>query len=316
MTLLTEVAPDHVTSFDGTVLASYRTGAEDGPPLVLANGIGVQLGAWSEALKELAERRPIVTWDYRGLHGSSAANSQRIDAGAHAEDLMAVADRYGFDAFDLIGWSTGGRIAAEAAIRYPERVRRLALVCGGKGHGLRRLLRAELSSLLPAAAGILKHFTGFLEAPFRKVTTRPELAGLVRQSGLIGPTADIHSLVDVLKGIAECDGKTWLAIYESVAGDGDPPRLDRIESPTLVIGGERDPFTSPGLLKEIAASISGAESVFYERATHYLPIEFPARLGSDLEKFLREADAFDASRSSDLQAESVAEDLERGGGLA
>lgn len=282
-----EHEPIHIASFDETLISARRMGAADGVPLLLCNAVGATFAIFRRAMIDIAPERPVVTWDHRGLHGSGLPASERIDPGAHAEDAIAALEHFGFDEMVVLGWSNGCRIALELGRRYPERVRALTLVCGGYGHPLGRVLRrAELSHLLPSVVGVAKHFAGAIQGPFRAVISRPELAGLVRQSGFIGPTADIHALVEVLRGMADCDLKRLLATYEAVSGDADPELLRAIEAPVLLVGGERDAFTPLRMLEEMERTIAGARLITYERATHYLPIEYPARLSEDVRKFL------------------------------
>ena len=283
--------PDLVPSFDLTLIAGRRMGANAATPLVVAGAVGADLSVWRRTLARLVQDRPVITWDLRGLHSSGVARSNRLDAGAHAEDGIAVTDSYEVDRFHLAGWSTGARIALEIAHRYPERVASLMLVCGTDGYSLSGGLRhLEITSVLPTVTGVAKHFASYLGGVLRTVTSRPELAGLVRQSGLVGPTADTAALVDMLRSMADCDPQVLLATYEAVAGDSAPELLKEIEPATLLIAGERDPFTPLRRMEEAAESIPAATLTVYERATHYLPIEFPDLLAEDLNDFMESAD--------------------------
>lgn len=275
-----------VRSFDGTMLAARRMGADEGTPLLVVNGVGATLAVWRRALIDVARERPIVTWDQRGLHESAEPASERLDPGAQAEDAAAVLDHFGIDRFVVVSWSNGARIALEIGHRFPERLGALTIVSGGYGHPLGRALRyLEVASVLPTIAGVAKHFSSFLEGPMRGIASRPELPGLIRQSGMIAATADTAALVDLLRGMARCDTKTLLATYEAVAGDPAPELLAEIAAPTLIVAGERDPFTTRRVSEEMARAIPGARLEVYERATHYLPIEYPVRLSDDLRGF-------------------------------
>jgi 3-oxoadipate enol-lactonase len=279
--------PEPVVSFDKSSLAARRMGVEEGTPLVVAGAVGVSLPIWRRTLADIARVRPVITWDLRGLGESGEARSQRFDARAHSEDGIAVADHFGAQRFHLAGWSTGARIALEIAYRHPERVISLALICGNYGYsvpaGLRNL---ELISVLPVVSGVAKHFSGYVGAALRGVTSRAELTGLIRQSGMVGPTADTAALVDMLRSTAECDTRTFLETYEAVAGDSDFDLLHEIEARTLLVAGERDAFTPLRTMELMERTIPAATLTVYERATHYLPIEFPARLAADLGDFM------------------------------
>src|SRR6185295_5029860 len=64
------------------------------------------------------------------------AQSDELAEGYGIEDVifhyLEVFDALGLESFDLVGHCVGGWIAAELAVRYPERVRRLGLIgaCG------------------------------------------------------------------------------------------------------------------------------------------------------------------------------------------
>jgi pimeloyl-ACP methyl ester carboxylesterase len=287
-----EARRELVTSFDGTTIAARYDGRGDETPLVIANAVGADLVVWRPALDALRPNRPVVTWDLRGLHDSGPPASDRRDPGAHAQDGIAVLDHLGIERFAVAAWSSGCRIAVQIAHEQPERVASLVLVCGGAGHGLTRALRyLEPASLLPSFVGVAKHFSTYLGGAFRAVTSRPELAGLVRQSGMIGPTADVPILVEMLKGMATCDMRELLASYEALAGDAAPELLCTIQAPTLLVAGGRDQFTSLRVMQDMASAVPGAELEVYDEATHYLPIEFPERLGHDLQRWLTNHDA-------------------------
>lgn len=277
-----------VESFDGTELAAHAIGAGDDTPLLLVNAIGPDLSPWRCVIEELESSRPLLSWDLRGLHGSGPPLSERIDAAAHAEDAIAVADDAGIDSFAVAVWSTGTRIALEIARLYPDRIDALVVVSGGFGRGFKGLFRyLEVSSLFPLGAGIAKRFAPALEAPFRSFVARPEIAGVVRQSGIIGPTANIELLVEVLQSMADSDLRALFATYEEVVGDADPSVLSEVTAPTLLIAGKRDRFTTPAMVDAMLKRMPSAEKVVYEKGSHFLPLEYPERLAADIAAFVR-----------------------------
>jgi pimeloyl-ACP methyl ester carboxylesterase len=276
-------------SFDGTLLAVRAMGVGDALPLLIANGIGANLAVWRRALYDLAAEREIVTWDHRGLFESKPPASDRLDAAAHAEDAIAAADHAGLDRFALVSWSSGGPIALQVANRHPDRVAALVLVNAGYGHPAARLLRhLELTSALPMLAGVAKHFSGRLQGPFRSFVSRPTIAGVVRQSGLVGPTADVPAVVDFLQGMASCDLRSLLETYEEVVGDNSSSLLGSVQAPVLLVAGSKDPFTPASMMRDMERALPDARLEVYEKATHYLPMEHPARLQEDLKTFVDE----------------------------
>lgn len=276
-----------VSSFDGTAIAARRVGAGPRLPVLVANAAGATLGLWRAALAGIAAVHPVLSWDHRGLHASGVPASERRDPRAHALDALAAADGLGARRFSIASWSNGARVALELATFAPERVAGLALVCGGYANPLERLLKqAEASSVLPLVAAAARRLSPVLQGPFRSLTSRPELGGLIRHSGLVGPTADSAALAELLRAMSACDLDQLLRCYESLAGAGESDALDSVRAPTLLIAGERDRFTSLRAQEQMLARIRGSTLKIYPRATHYLPIEFPAALRLDLEVFL------------------------------
>ncbi len=287
--IIQDAEGDVIRSFDGTLLATRIQGDGDPKPVLICNGVGANLAPWKKVLLDLERERRVISWDHRGLLGSGPPATDRIDVGAQAEDAMAVVDHYGVEDFVIASWSNGSRIALEIATRYPERVGALVLVCGGFGHPFGRLLRKlEIASIFPTVAGVAKHFGASLQGPLRALTSRPELTGLIRQTGFVGPTADGTLLVELLRGIAGCDLKTFFATYEEVAGDSAPELAARVEAPALLIAGEKDAFAPLSMMVEMHDRMPKAQLEVYERATHYLPIEYPARLADDIRRFLKD----------------------------
>jgi pimeloyl-ACP methyl ester carboxylesterase len=273
---------DRVRSFDDTDIAAARAAGGDGVPLLIANAVGVNTAAWRRVLTGVVGDRPALTWDHRGLLASGPPRTERIDPGAHAEDAIAVLDHYGVNEVVVASWSNGTRIGLEIAHRYPERVNAIAFVCGAYGYSVSRILRLELVSLLPLAAGVAKQFPGPISAALRAFASRREVAGLIRQSGMVAATSDTRALVEMLKGLAACDTRRLLATFEAIAGDAAPELGRSLTCPALVVAADRDQFTPLALMEEMARIVPQAKLVVYEKATHYLPLEHPTRLADDI----------------------------------
>jgi 3-oxoadipate enol-lactonase len=280
-----------VPSFDGSEIAVRTSGPGERFPVLLVNAVGATLAIWRQTLGSLQKERRWVAWDLRGLHDSPSPVTERTDPAVHAADAIAGLDHLGIEEFAMVSWSNGSRIALEIAAKSPDRVRALAIVNGGYGQSLATLARnLEPASAMPLLAGVAKHFPSVVGPLFRQLVARPELEGVIRQSGLAGTSSDPAVLIEMLRAMADCDPGRLLATYEGVAGSSARELLSSVRVSTLLITGGRDRISPRHITAEMRDLIPSTRTLLYEDASHYLPIEYPARLAADLSEFLSERD--------------------------
>ena len=92
----------------------------DGEPIILIHGLFGDLDNLKSISRSLTDRYAVVNLDVRN-HGQSP-HCDSMSYTQMATDVMAIAEREGFDSFHLLGHSMGGKIAMEIALRYPSRV--------------------------------------------------------------------------------------------------------------------------------------------------------------------------------------------------
>jgi pimeloyl-ACP methyl ester carboxylesterase len=96
------------------------------PPLVLLHGGGSTIDTtWSHVLPELAKKRQVIAFDQQG-HGRTADVVDRpFTFEQSADDAAELLRHLGIARADFFGYSNGGSIAMQIAVRHPRLVRRL-----------------------------------------------------------------------------------------------------------------------------------------------------------------------------------------------
>jgi pimeloyl-ACP methyl ester carboxylesterase len=98
-----------------------------GRPLILLHGGVGAIEMFGEVLGLLAEGRQVVAVDLQA-HGRTADIDRTLSVESMADDIAALIEHLGFEKADVMGYSLGGGVALQTAIRHPEVVRRLVVV--------------------------------------------------------------------------------------------------------------------------------------------------------------------------------------------
>ena len=98
----------------------------EGPPLVLLHGGLMTIEGFGELLPALARSRQVIAVEQQA-HGRTADIDRPLRYEQMAEDTAALLRELGIEQADFFGYSMGGGIALQIAIRHPDLVRRLVL---------------------------------------------------------------------------------------------------------------------------------------------------------------------------------------------
>lgn len=182
-------------------VSTYYEVHGEGRPLVLLHGGGMTIDlTFGTLLPELAGGRQVVAAELQG-HGHTADADRPFSVPALAGDVVALLDHLGLARADVFGFSLGGLVATELAVRYPARVDRAVLAStffrpDGFHDDVRDPALFATSTRMPtqqdfaamraayeAVAPDPKHFEDFMSRLSRMVTTFPgwtpeEIAGI------------------------------------------------------------------------------------------------------------------------------------------
>src|SRR5689334_6096471 len=99
-----------------------------GEPVVLLHGAFMTITSnWNGWIEELSKTRRVVAVEMQG-HGRTADIKRDISPENLADDVAALLDYLKIPKADILGYSLGGGVAMQCAIRHPEKVRRVVII--------------------------------------------------------------------------------------------------------------------------------------------------------------------------------------------
>ena len=261
-----------VSATDGTRIHYEVTGRVGRTPVLMIQGLGASKNAWNLQRIAMATRFRIISFDNRGA-GRSDKPTEPFTLEQMADDAIAVLDAAGIETAHVVGASMGGVISQIVAVKYPQRVRSLTLVCTAcRNHPWRQELlqswakTAEEKGMIEVG----KEAAQWVMSPrsFRRLvpafTWMGPLAALRPRHSFV---SQIHAILDTREDLVD--------------------QLSTITAPTMVIVGNQDILTPRGDSEEIAERIPNAELVVISGAAHGLMMEHSSTFNKILIEFLQ-----------------------------
>ncbi|HEX6481346.1 MAG TPA: poly(3-hydroxyalkanoate) depolymerase, partial [Ktedonobacteraceae bacterium] len=204
---------------------AIRKGDGTRTPLLLMNGIGVNLEVLQPFVDALDPAIEVMRFDVPGTGGSPAPHiPYRFSVLARLVTQML--DQLGYQQVDVLGVSWGGALAQQFAFQYPVRCRRLILVSTGTGA---LMVPGNPSALARIATPRRYQDPVYMEQNAGgiyggKVRTQPELAHEFAR------TARLGSVLGYFYQMLGTVG--WTSV----------PWLHKLSQPTLILHGDDDPL--------------------------------------------------------------------------
>jgi pimeloyl-ACP methyl ester carboxylesterase len=242
-----------------------------GPDVLLLHGLGGTRASLFETAAALSHRYRVHVPDLPGFGSSSKPARGGYTARWFADCMLGMMDELGVSRAQLVGNSMGGRIAIEMALKSPQRISALGLLCPAVAwirrgfHPLVRLLRPEF--------GLLPH--GFSQS-----MVASQFWSMFADRDVIDPAVG-DLMVQEFRRIYQSAGARFAFLssarniyLEAPFGRGGfYPRLSELLTPALFVWGANDRLVPAAFSRHVGEWLPTAEQVTLPHCGHVPQVE-------------------------------------------
>ncbi len=249
----------------GIELPYIASGPRQALPVLLLHAWGESRRAFDRLISLLPDTVRAMAMDQRG-HGDADVPETGYSLTHFADDIVAFMDAAGLPSSVLLGASSGGYVAQQVAVTYPERVAGLVLIGSPRTLQGRPPFADEIDQLLD---------------PVSESWVRDSLTWFPRFHDV--PAAYIE---DRIRDGAGLPALVWRETFNGLCAATPPTDAGTITCPTLIVWGDRDALLGREQQEELAGAVPGSHLVAYENTGHLVLWEQPERVARDLTAFV------------------------------
>jgi pimeloyl-ACP methyl ester carboxylesterase len=210
-----------------------------GSPVILLHGGLANTEYWGNQIAALSPHHSVIVMDSRG-HGRSTRDARPYGYDLMADDVVALMDALDVRKADIVGWSDGGILGLDLAIRHPDRVGRIF---------------AFAANTVPSGVK-------------DDVEKNPTFAAFIKRAG--EEYAARSATPKEYDAFVEQIGKMWAS-----EPNWTDAQLKAIAAPVLVVDGDHDEAIKREHTEYIAATIPGAGLLILPNASHFAFLQDP-----------------------------------------
>ena len=235
-------------SVNGIQLYYATTG--EGTPVVLLHGGLANSDYWGQQVAALAKHHKVIVVDSRG-HGRSTRDERPYSYDLMSDDVVALLDHLNIKKADIVGWSDGGIIGIDFAIRHPTRVNRIFSFAPN----------TKTSGVKP------------------DTEKNPVFASYIERAG--NEYRKLSKTPDQYDAFVEQISHMWAT--QPNWSDDD---LRKITAPVLIVDGDRDEAIVREHLEYIANTIPNAGLLILPNTSHFAFIQAPKEFNEAILNFI------------------------------
>jgi pimeloyl-ACP methyl ester carboxylesterase len=251
-------------------------------PILCLHGHPGSAQSMSVFTQHLCQYCQTIAPDLRGYGDSQT--QQEFAMTDHLEDLEELCDRLQLSEFILLGWSLGGILSMELALRCPDRVKGLILVATAAHPWSNHPPISWQDNLWTGIASLINVVSPGLQWNIDTFGQRSLYRYLIQQQT---PEAYQYLAKYAVPAFFKTSAVANRALSRAIqAGYNRQSELGQIQCPALVLAGEGDRHITAIASLETAKALGNSQSHCYPNVAHLFPWEIPEQVLLDIEQWL------------------------------
>jgi proline iminopeptidase len=232
--------------------------------------------------KHLSQRFQTLAPDLRGYGNSRTQQNFQMDD--HLTDLEALLDRYRMERCLVLGWSLGGILAMELALRRPKQISGLILVAtAARPRGSHPPISWE-DNLYTGIASLINRALPGWQWNIETFGKRSLYRYLIQQHT---PKAYEYLAVEAMSAYLQTSAPATRALNMALkASYNRLSDLEQIQCPCLVLAGADDRHITADSSRETAQHLKDCEWCCYPNTAHLFPWEIPDQVLQDIDRWI------------------------------
>ncbi|MBE6499563.1 MAG: alpha/beta hydrolase [Methanobrevibacter thaueri] len=224
-----------------------------GKLLVFIHGLSDNLLYWETLTNNLKKDYKILRIDLRG-HGESELGSDEITIDTYVEDLKNLLDKLLISKVNLIGFSLGGAVALDFAIKYPNLVDSIVLMSSFYKTG-----RDSNEVLIHLKNALKNNFEEFYDLILPLVLC-PEV--------ILDNKVELNLIKEI--ALQNANVEAYVKAVDACLNFNVEKDLFKINIPTLILAGKYDGIFSLNSQKNLQSKIKNSKLIVFNNVKHNL----------------------------------------------